>query len=165
MAQRVNKKRYDNSAYVGGSTVRKLYVAQPVPSAEPRRREADEERRAKREHQRQLHRANRLNFLYTAAVSGIVGVIFFICYQYLNLQSTVKANASRVAQLQSQLNQMISENDEEEIQINTSIDYDKIYETAVNELGMVYPERNQVITYDAGESEYVKQYQDIPAAK
>ena len=31
-----------------------------------------------------------------------------------------------------------------------------------NELGMVYPERDQVITYDAGVSEYVKQYHDIP---
>ena len=44
----------------------------------------------------------------------------------------------------------------------TGQDYEQIYNTAVNELGMVYPERDQVITYDAGVSEYVKQYHDIP---
>ena len=33
--------------------------------------------------------------------------------------------------------------------------------TAVNELGMVYPSRSQVIGYDSKESEYVKQYKDI----
>jgi hypothetical protein len=32
----------------------------------------------------------------------------------------------------------------------------------VNELGMIYPDRNQVITYDSTISEYVKQYKDIP---
>ena len=44
------------------------------------------------------------------------------------------------------------------------IDYDAIYDTAVNELGMVYPAKGQVIRYAAGESEYVKQYQNIPNA-
>ena len=29
---------------------------------------------------------------------------------------------------------------------------------------MVYPNKSQVITYEAGESEYVKQYQQIPDA-
>ena len=52
--------------------------------------------------------------------------------------------------------------DELELEINAGIDYEQIYNTAVNELGMVYPERDQVITYDAGVSEYVKQYHDIP---
>ena len=36
-----------------------------------------------------------------------------------------------------------------------------ISDTAVNELGMVYPNRSQVINYDSKESEYVKQYKDI----
>ena len=53
-------------------------------------------------------------------------------------------------------------NDVLESDINASIDYDAIYDTAVNELGMVYPEKKQVITYDSKESEYVKQYKDVP---
>jgi hypothetical protein len=48
-----------------------------------------------------------------------------------------------------------------ESEINAGIDYNAIYDTAVNELGMVYPSRSQVIGYDSKESEYVKQYKDI----
>ena len=103
-----------------------------------------------------------MNFLYTVAVLGVVALMFTICYQYLNMQASVKNSASEIAQLEQQLAKIKASNDEEEQEINASIDYDAIYNTAVNELGMIYPERNQVITYDAGVSEYVKQYQDIP---
>ena len=78
------------------------------------------------------------------------------------MHSAVKANASEVRQVQSELNELTNSNDELELEINAGIDYEAIYNTAVNELGMVYPEREQVITYDAGVSEYVKQYHDIP---
>lgn len=154
----------DKEAYVQGSTVRKLYVAQPytdVPDVE----EVREERKERRARQRQIHRANQINFLYTVAVTGVVAVIFTICFQYLNVQSTVKNNASEVAKMQSDLNSLKESNDEQEVEINASIDYNALYNTAVNELGMVYPNKNQVISYDAGESQYVKQYQDIPSAK
>ena len=41
---------------------------------------------------------------------------------------------------------------------------DAIYDTAVNDLGMIYPGKGQVITYDSKESEYVKQFKDVPEA-
>ena len=63
-----------------------------------------------------------------------------------------------------QLNSLTSQNDEREAQAEADIDYDAIYDTAVNELGMVYPAKGQGIRYAAGESEYVKQYQNIPNA-
>ena len=95
-------------------------------------------------------------------MSAIVITIFAICLQYLNVQSQVKTNSTAVTKLQSELNELTNSNDELELEINAGIDYEQIYNTAINELGMVYPERDQVITYDAGVSEYVKQYHDIP---
>lgn len=79
----------------------------------------------------------------------------------------MSSHRSRLTQQQlqgfsSELNELTNSNDELELEINAGIDYEQIYNTAVNELGMVYPERDQVITYDAGVSEYVKQYHDIP---
>lgn len=50
-----------------------------------------------------------------------------------------------------QLNTLTSQNDEREAQAEADIDYDAIYDTAVNELGMVYPAKGQVIRYAAGE--------------
>lgn len=167
--------------YVSGSTVKNLAaspdrleipertrvpgrkVSRPSVQERPVRRELTEEERVEeRRKQSRIHRANKMNFLYTVGVSAIVITIFTICWQYLNMQSVVKANASEVTQLQSELNELTNSNDELELEINAGIDYEAIYNTAVNELGMVYPEREQVITYDAGVSEYVKQYHDIP---
>ena len=77
------------------------------------------------------------------------------------MQSAIKTNSQTVVELQNQLNSLKAENNSNESEINASIDYDAIYDTAVNELGMVYPSRSQVIGYDSKESEYVKQYKDI----
>ena len=58
--------------------------------------------------------------------------------------------------------QIRSENDALETRINTSIDLDHIYDVAVRELGMVSANRGQIIRYKNTESEYVRQYEDIP---
>lgn len=154
-------------SYVDGNTVRKLQTVQPVPEVERRRRQQEKEiqRRQEELRQKQIGRANRINFLYTFAVIGVAVVLYAVCWQYLQLQTSVKTNAANISKLQSQLTELTAENDEMELQINASIDYEQIYETAINELGMVYPDKKQVVTFDAGISEYVKQYQDVPAAK
>ena len=42
------------------------------------------------------------------------------------------------------------------------MDLEKIRDIAVNELGMVYANEDQVVLYDNEGSDYVKQYADIP---
>ena len=37
-----------------------------------------------------------------------------------------------------------------------------IYQIAVEELGMVYPDKNLVITYESSDGSYLRQYRDIP---
>lgn len=155
------------SSYVGGSAARKLQTVQAVPEVERRRRQQEKEEQRKQEELRQKHigRANRINFLYTFAVIGVAVVLYAVCWQYLQLQTSVKTNAAEISDLQSQLTELTAENDEMELKINANIDYEQIYNTAVNELGMVHPDKRQVVTYDAGISEYVKQYQDVPDAE
>ena len=97
----------------------------------------------------------------TTVLAICATAVFAICYQYLNLQSDIKTNSTAVVELQNQLNSLKAENNSHESEINAGIDYNAIYDTAVNELGMVYPSRSQVIGYDSKESEYVKQYKDI----
>ena len=43
------------------------------------------------------------------------------------------------------------------------MDLDQVKNVAMNELGMVYASESQIRIYDSTESDYVKQYQDIPA--
>ena len=55
-----------------------------------------------------------------------------------------------------------AENDALETSINTYVDLDHIYDVATKELGMGYASKNQILLYDKTESEYVRQYEDVP---
>ena len=72
----------------------------------------------------------------------------------------VMSNTAEV--LESEIETLKSENDALETSINTYVDLDHVYEVATKDLGMVYANKDQVILYDKTESEYVRQYEDIP---
>ena len=156
----VNNRINRYTGYQYGSAVRKLETAAPEvrPYNPARHEEQEQERRLRR---REIRRNNRVNLIYTTVLVSCAAAVFAICYQYLNVQSAIKTNSQTVVELQNQLNSLKAENNSHESEINAGIDYDAIYDTAVNELGMVYPSRSQVVGYDSKESEYVKQYKDI----
>ena len=148
--------------YEYGSAARQLNAnVQPLKHND----EQEESREQRRARQKQIRRNNKINLMYTLVVATVASVVFFICYQYLNVQATAKVNSDKIMELKSTLNSLKNDNDALEADINASIDYDALYDTAVNDLGMVYPGKGQVITYDSKESEYVKQYKDVPDAK
>ena len=71
-------------------------------------------------------------------------------------------SVSTIKTLEQQLDTLKAENDALETSINTSVDLDHVYKVATEELGMVYAGKDQVLLYNQTESEYVKQYEDIP---
>lgn len=158
LEKRRNVVNHRTTEYQYGSAVRKLQTVPEVHTYEHERRIEEQERRQRR---REIRRNNRVNLVYTTVLAICATAVFAICYQYLNLQSDIKTNSTAVVELQNQLNSHKAENNSHESEINAGIDYNAIYDTAVNELGMVYPSRSQVIGYDSKESEYVKQYKDI----
>ena len=70
-----------------------------------------------------------------------------------------------IKSLETTLDNLRTENDALERSIDTSIDLNYVYNVAVNELGMVRIGQGNIIQYDKTESEYVRQYEDIPAAE
>ena len=155
---RRNSRNVSKVPYEYGSAVRQINIAEPLKTPdESQQTQKEINREIRRQRQKQIRRNNKINLMYTVAA-----VVFFICYQYLNVQAAAKTNSDVIAELKSELSTLKENNDVLESDINASIDYDAIYDTAVNELGMVYPEKKQVITYDSKESEYVKQYKDVP---
>jgi len=164
-----NNYRKNNSkseAYVYGNTVRKLSVAMPVTKPQKRdNTDDDQEKRELRQQHRAMQKAHKTNFLYTIAVVGVLAFIFTACIQYLELQASVKTNSTEVSNLESQLSKLTEQNDMTELEANSSINYDEIINTAINELGMKYPSKNQVVDYTSKDSQYVEQYADIPAVK
>jgi len=153
----VERRRYD---YQYGNAVRKVNT---VPKMVPEFSTYEKERELKRRkaQEKSIKKDIRFYQLYTSILALCAVAVFFVCYQYLKLQSTMKTNAETVIELQDQLAAMKAENNSYEAEINSSVNYEEIYNTAVEELGMIYPSKSQVINYESQVSEYVKQYKDI----
>ena len=57
----------------------------------------------------------------------------------------------------------LRQNDSAYNRIVSSVDLEWVKDVAMNEMGMVYASDRQMRTYDSTQSDYVKQYQEIPA--
>ena len=93
---------------------------------------------------------------------GAVGGLLLCTKNYLEIKSDINQNNRKVASLEQQYQELAEQNDARETEIESSIDYDAIREYAMNNLGMSYPKKNQVLAYDGVESEYVRQNDEIP---
>ena len=106
--------------------------------------------------------ALRMDLPYLMLLTIAALATLFICCSYLRVQSSITSSIKTIETQEKKLESLKNENDALETRINTSVDLEYIYQVATQELGMVYPEKNQVIQYDKTESEYVRQYENIP---
>ena len=158
MAERRNLNR--TQEYIQGNTVRKLQpdrVPERVPSGG--RREKVRVSHAVRRNQEKALQMD-LPFVIMLTIAAICTL--YLCVNYLHVQSSITARINHIEDLESEIEVMKSENDALETSINTYVDLDHVYEVATKDLGMVYANKDQVILYNKTESEYVRQYEDIP---
>ena len=146
-------------AYIGGTAAPKL-----EPERRPERKAPVRQKktglRQRQQLRRNQERAMAMDLPYVFLLAAACICTLYICVSYLHLQSGITARMHNIEQLEARLEK--TENDALETSINSSIDLNKIYEIATKELGMVYARRDQVLLYDKTESEYVRQYEDIP---
>ncbi len=133
--------------YIDGNTVRKI---QPVETSreEPR-----------------IHRQPKIqyvNIIYTIFLVAAAGMLFWSCVTYLQLQAETTSHVKNIASLEMQLETLRKENSDHYTRIMTAVDLDYIKDVAINELGMVYAKSDQVIMYDGGTRDYVRQSGKIP---
>ncbi len=148
---------YDS--YIYGNTVR---------VREPERRYEEQPRQ--REHtmaeihtvRRNREKALQMDLPYVIILSVAIACVLVILVNYLHVQSSINAKIYHIEALETELETLRTENDALETRIHTNINLDRIYQIATEELGMVYANRNQVLLYDKTESEYVRQYENIP---
>lgn len=157
-ARRVNY-RSDYSMreiYVDGNTVRK--------PAEPVRPEIDrEQRRVSRQAKKNRTKALQMGKGYVMFLSLVSVATLFVCVHFIQLRSTVTAQLKEVASLETELNQLIAENDAFYDSTVSDIDLEHVRDVAINELGMSYAGEDQIIWYSSNTTNsYVRQYQDVP---
>lgn len=164
--QRTNRSVYEGG-YIHGTAAPKL---EPRVEPSPKRRsrppaQKTKSRRAVRSShriRRNQERAMYMDLPYVIMLTIASVFTLYLCVNYLHVQSSITARMHKIEGLESELEKLRAENDALETSINTSVDLNQIYEIATKELGMVYAQKNQVLLYDQTESEYVRQYEDIP---
>ena len=142
------------AAYVHGNVVRKEHVTMPNPA----NRTQDARKSAHRKRKKTIH-VNRgyVTFLAIAAVMAL-----FACVQYLQLQSDITKRSQEITSLQQELADAKEENTTRYNVIMNSLNLEEIREIAINELGMVPAEANQIVKYRCPDGCTVMQYAGIP---
>ena len=132
-------------------------------------RERTRERRVVQYRQNMSHtvrknqeKALQMDLPYVIMLTLATFCTLYICVSYLKLQSSVTARLNHIESLEESIEKLKGDNDALLTRINTSVDLDYVYKVATEELGMVYANKDQVRLYNKTESEYVRQYEDIP---
>ena len=158
-------------SYISGSTAYKLsavpkpnreeeYIRERVPVRGP-------ERLPKVSPQRKPHRKPQvtrgIGFFSMVILLLAMTATLYVSFQYLHLQSDLNILDKKMVLLNEELKDLTDHNNAAEIALNQPVDLNQVYEVAVGELGMVFPNHNQVIEYESQMAGYVRQYSDIPS--
>ncbi len=80
----------------------------------------------------------------------------YVLIHYIQLQADITTATERIASQEKELNNLKVANDEELSRITSSIDMEEVKRVAIGELGMVYPQEGQIITYSNEGKDYVR---------
>lgn len=155
----VRRRHQSTVYYTDGNTVRKeRYTTTEERPVQDARQEYRHSHRVRRNQDKALY----MDGPYVFALTIAAIVTLFLCVNYLQIQASITARMNRIEELELTLEHMKSENDALQTRIDTHIDLDHVYKVATEELGMVYANKDQILLYNKTESEYVRQYEDIP---
>lgn len=132
---------------------------QTVPARRP---QPEPSRGPKTKTLKNRERARQMNLGYVVFLTIAAIAVLLTCINYLQLQSEITNRMNHISTLEAELNTMKVENDAEYNRVTSSVDLEHVKEVAIGELGMVYATEEQVRLYENQESDYVRQYEDIP---
>ncbi|MEY8515444.1 hypothetical protein AALC25_00680 [Lachnospiraceae bacterium 29-84] len=157
-------------SYIEGNTVKQAQAApkqRPEEAQQELGRKQRQEDRKKREANAALIRRNQERELRMS-----LGYVLFLIFAailaaavsgfYLKSRSELTANTKIVTSLESEEQQLKTDNDAKERKMEASVDLEDILKKAVGEYGMVYPAEDQIVYYDAEDPDYMQKYGEIP---
>ena len=99
--------------------------------------------------------------VYTTTLALVIIATLFITVLLLKTQFTVAENSSKIIALRQELANVKKINGQLESDISKNVKMDEVYDIAVNEFGMVYPNDEEVNTIQGDYSTYTVQYADV----
>lgn len=142
------------SGYVAGSAARQLDVTKAIQ--EKPKKQLNHAARKNRD------KARHMNPGYVVFLLGALMLAGFVLIGYIRLQSDITNSIKEISKLESQLNTMRLENDEEYSRVQSAVDLEEIKRIAIQELGMTYAKEGQVVEFSAEGNDYVRQVADLP---
>jgi len=159
MAVDRNDKRrtaYRDNVYVQGNTARKLQALPAYEEEEQRQRKISNRTRKNRERALHMNIGSVLSMAIAMAAAAVILTV------YLTLQSDITNSIKHIASLESTLNELRMENDENYSRITNSVDLEEVKRVAMQELGMRYAEEGQIVRFSGEGSDYMRQVGSIP---
>lgn len=103
-----------------------------------------------------------MNPVYVMFLSIAAIVALAVCVWYLQVRSELTKRSEHIAVMQEELAEAREENTTRYNSIIDSVNLEEVRDRAINELGMVYANPDQIVEYQNPVSDYVKQYEEIP---
>ena len=145
-----------------GNTVRKLNALPDIRREE--QREVIQPSPRRQDH-RQPKTISGISFTSLLVLTVAIVTTLYTCVEYLKAHTEVSRMEKQIVSLERDLITLKNQNDATFEQIDSAYDLAYVYEIAVNELGMIYPNKNTIITFQKSKVDYMRQYEDIPEAK
>jgi len=112
---------------------------------------------------------NRRNRRVNAFKSGLfltvsISIFALTLMYYVSLTSQITGLSKEISGLQTSLNELKLDNDENYSRITSDVNLEDIRRVAIQELGMQYADEGQIIMFNGEDSDYVRQIGKIPSA-
>ena len=144
--------------YVYGNTVRKINTMPEMPyEAAPKKRVSKQTRKAR-------EKAFAMNIGYAMFFTAIMSLLLFGCIKYLQIQASVTSSMKHINAMESQISDLRADNDAEYNRVMMTENLEEIRRIAIEELGMVYASESQVVLFTGKDTDFVRQYEDVPTS-
>ncbi|MCR5144049.1 MAG: hypothetical protein K6B67_01920 [Lachnospiraceae bacterium] len=154
-------KEVNTYTYTEGNVVRK--IQQPLPDRDTRRRELEEERKRRNKQRQRAHaRMMRKKRAMAVSAASMVAVICLFFVSYINVSNNVTNHMSEAAELETQVTELKADNNALEGRIASSTNLGMVKNSAINDLGMVYANTDQIVYYSMDNKDSMSQYNSIP---
>lgn len=154
------QKKYYGTSYIDGNTARQFSTAPDI--RRERERETEERRRQREQETRVPRRKVGIDFVSFLVLSAAIAATLYVCVDFLQVQSDLTVMEKQIVSLEKQAKDLTNQNDAYYADLQTTYDLNYVYEVAVGELGMVFPNENETVKYQSEKQDYVIQYQDVP---
>lgn len=152
----MENKRVSTTKYINGSAARQL---EAVPARE---RQKEKKKELSQTARRNREKASQMSLGYVLFLAAATVAVAVVCFNYLKLHADISDTNSNITELTSSIDTLTAQNDALDYSVNSYTDVNYIIKTAVEELGMVQASKDQISYYKSTESEYMKQFTDIP---